>query len=142
MQKNQIKIIFYKCFRTKWEIEIKATGQAGHGMLLHENTAAEKLHYVIGKFFNFRKGECGKMEQNPKLTIGDVTTVNLTMISGGTQGKHTTNSIYKTTYRNHLTEHFKFAGNVVPPEMSAVFDIRLANDVDLDAFERMVRIVQ
>lgn len=29
-------------------------------------------------------------------------------------------------------------GNVVPPEMSAVIDCRIANDVDLDAFEQMV----
>lgn len=39
-------------------------------------------------------------------------------------------------------KQFKFTGNVVPPEMSAVFDIRLANDVDFDVFERMVTINQ
>lgn len=72
--------------RTKWEIEINAKGQAGHGMLLLKNTAGEKLHYVIGKFLEYRKGESEKLEGNPKLTIGDVTTVNLTMILGGTQG--------------------------------------------------------
>lgn len=61
-------------------------GQAGHGMLLLKNTAGEKLMYVVNKFLEFRKGESEKLEKNPKLTIGDVTTVNLTMISGGTQG--------------------------------------------------------
>lgn len=57
-------------------------------MLLLKNTAAEKLHCIIDKFMNFRKGESAKLDGNPELTIGDVTTVNLTMISGGTQGEH------------------------------------------------------
>lgn len=111
---NLLKLLVISFSRTKWEIEITAKGQAGHGMLLLKNTAGEKLHSVIDKFFKFRKGESENLESNPKLTIGDVTTVNLTMISGGTQG------------------------NVVPPEMSAVIDCRIANDVDFDAFERMV----
>lgn len=83
---SEIFNIFSFVFRTKWEVKIKATGQAGHGMLLMKNTAAEKLHYVINKFLQFRKGECDKLEANPKLTLGDVSTVNLTMLSGGTQG--------------------------------------------------------
>lgn len=73
--------------RTKWEVEIKAMGQAGHAMLLLKNTAAEKLHYVIDKFLNFRKSESEKLEKNPKLTIGDVTSINLTILKGGTQGE-------------------------------------------------------
>lgn len=31
-----------------------------------------------------------------------------------------------------------FAANVVPPELSATFDIRLANDIDFDEFEQTV----
>lgn len=57
-------------------------------MLLLKNTAGEKLHNVIDKFLTFRKSESEKLENSPKITIGDVTTVNLTMISGGTQGKY------------------------------------------------------
>lgn len=103
-------------------------------MLLLKNTAGEKLHRVIDKFFKFRKGESDKLENNPKLTIGDVTTVNLTMISGGTQGKQ------RLCFLSVMDscESFVFTGNVVPPEMSAVIDCRIANDVDFDAFERMV----
>lgn len=52
-----------------------------------KNTACEKLHYVIDKFLNFRKSESAKLEKNSMLTLGDVTTVNITMMSGGTQGK-------------------------------------------------------
>lgn len=55
-----------------------------------------------------------KLESNSNLTIGDVTTVNLTMMSGGVQN------------------------NVIPGELSIVFDIRLATDVDHNEFDRMV----
>lgn len=62
----------------------------------------------------FRDVEERKLESNSNLHIGDVTTVNLTMINGGVQN------------------------NVIPGEMSIVFDIRLAVDVDHSDFERMV----
>lgn len=61
-----------------------------------------------------RDVEEAKLESNKNLSIGDVTTVNLSMMSGGIQN------------------------NVVPGEFSIVFDIRLAVDVDHDAFYRMV----
>lgn len=81
-------------------------------MLKH--TAGEKVQYLINRFFEFRANEVKKLENNPELTIGDVTTVNLTMMSGGVQS------------------------NVVPPELTIVFDVRLAIDVDSDAFEQQV----
>lgn len=34
---------------------------------------------------DFREQEVRKLDNNPDLTIGDVTTVNLTMLSGGIQ---------------------------------------------------------
>lgn len=55
-----------------------------------------------------------KLENNSNLGIGDVTTVNLTMMNGGIQN------------------------NVIPGEFSIVFDIRLAVDVDHDAFYQTV----
>lgn len=58
--------------------------------------------------------EENKLENNSNLSIGDVTTVNLTMINGGVQN------------------------NVVPGELTIVFDIRLTVDVDQDEFDRMV----
>lgn len=77
----------YYAERTIWEIEFLCHGTAGHGSLLLKKTAGEKLHYIVDKLMNFRKGEEAKLESNPKLTIGDVTTVNLTILKGGTQGK-------------------------------------------------------
>lgn len=57
--------------------------------MLFKNTPGEKIHYIIDKFMNLRKMESAKLENNPDLTIGDVTTVNLTMLNGGTQGLQT-----------------------------------------------------
>lgn len=80
---------------------IKCHGTSGHGSLLHENTAAEKVQYIINQFMNYRETQVLKLKSNTKLTIGDVTTVNLTTIQGGVQN------------------------NVVPPVMTIGFDIRL-----------------
>lgn len=70
-----------------------------------ENTAAEKLYRVLGKYLTFRNGEIQKLINNPELTIGDVTTINLTIINGGQQI------------------------NVVPPLITAKFDIRISLDL-------------
>lgn len=61
-----------------------------------------------------RSKEAKKLDENPNLTIGDVTTINLTMINGGVQS------------------------NVVPPIMSITFDVRIAIDRSQEEFEAMV----
>lgn len=81
---------------------------------MHKNTAGEKVSYILNKFFEFRAGEVKKLETNPNLTIGDVTTVNLTILEGGVQT------------------------NVVPNLMKISFDVRLAIDVSHSEFEDMV----
>lgn len=95
-------------------INIKCNGVSGHGSLLHKNTAAEKVQFLVNKFLDYRINEAKKLEQNENLRIGDVTTINLTKINGGIQA------------------------NVVPPEINMVFDIRIALDVDLNDFENKV----
>lgn len=96
-------------------INIKCNGVSGHSSFLHKNTAVEKAQFLINKFMDYRNNEANKLEQNKTLRIGDVTTINLTKINGGVQN------------------------NVVPPEISMIFDIRIALDVDLDEFESKVR---
>lgn len=54
--------------------------------MLFRNTPGEKIHYIIDKFMNFRKDQLDKLESNPEFTLGDVTTVNLTLLKGGAQG--------------------------------------------------------
>lgn len=90
------------------------SGTTGHGSLLHKNTAGEKVTYILNKFQEFRAGEVKKLESNAALTIGDVTTVNLTILEGGVQT------------------------NVVPNLMKLSFDVRLAIDVAHSDFEDMV----
>lgn len=72
------------------------------------------MQYILNKFMAFRSAEEAKLENNPDLEQGDVTTVNLTKINGGIQS------------------------NVVPFEITMLFDCRLAIDVDHDAFFQQV----
>lgn len=111
---NEIFSVFYS-ERSHWVIHVKCYGTAGHGSLLYENTAGEKIRHIINCFMNYRAEQLAKLKQNPKLSIGDVTTVNLTMLDGGIQF------------------------NVVPNMLQATFDVRLAVDVDRNAFEEMVK---
>ncbi|XP_023171079.2 aminoacylase-1-like [Drosophila hydei] len=106
--------IFY-AERTTWQIRFKASGTTGHGSQLLPNTAAEKLHYVVTKLLEFRTTQVKRLKDDTNLLPGDVTAVNLTILSGGVQN------------------------NVLPPLLEAVFDIRIAIDVDLVAFEKQIR---
>lgn len=105
----------YYAERCIWHILFKIKGTPGHGSLLMKDTVGEKLRFLIDKIFDFRETQVKRLEENADLTIGDVTTVNITMINGGVQS------------------------NVVPPEIQMMTDIRLALDVDQDKFEGMFR---
>ncbi|VVC39297.1 Peptidase M20,ArgE/DapE/ACY1/CPG2/YscS, conserved site,Peptidase M20, dimerisation domain,N-acyl-L- [Cinara cedri] len=100
--------------RTLWHLVVKCTGSPGHGSLLHESTAGEKLQYIINKFMNWREGEKFRLK-NSNLKIGDVTSINLTMLNGGCQI------------------------NVVPPELSVSFDIRLSIELNTEAIEKLIK---
>lgn len=81
---------------------------------MHKNTAGEKVRYLIDKLMDMRAIEVQKLENNPEKTVGDVTTINLTILKGGIQT------------------------NVLPPQLTVAFDIRLALDVDHNEFEAKV----
>ncbi|XP_051154223.1 aminoacylase-1-like [Leptopilina boulardi] len=100
--------------RTLFRIWIHCNGTTGHASLLPNNTAGEKLLLILEKFTKFRNAEQEKLK-NPKIRIGNVTSINLTMIKGGVQI------------------------NVIPKEFSAGFDIRLAADVNHEKFEKMIQ---
>lgn len=103
--------VFY-AERSVWRVHFRCSGQGGHGSLLHRGTAGEKVRYVIDRMMDRRALEVARLDAGAgRLLVGDVTTVNLTVISGGVQT------------------------NVVPPEMTVGFDIRLALDVDHAQFE-------
>ncbi|XP_011177299.1 aminoacylase-1 [Zeugodacus cucurbitae] len=104
----------YYAERSIWHVHFIFSGTAGHGSLLHKNTVGEKLHYILNKLSEFRQREVARLEGDSSLSIGDVTTINLTRLNGGVQS------------------------NVVPPTMVAVFDMRLALHVDHDAHEKQL----
>ncbi|XP_034661856.1 aminoacylase-1B-like [Drosophila subobscura] len=102
--------VFY-AERTVRRVIFKISGTAGHGSLLLPNTAGEKLSYILERMMAFRKVQFQRLASNPELSIGDVTTINLTQVQGGVQG------------------------NVVPPLMTAFFDCRLALDIKIPEFD-------
>lgn len=93
-------------------MQFKCTGASGHVSLFHENTAIEKIRYLLDKFLSFRQSEEQRLKSNSQLTIGDVTTVNVTMINGGIQE------------------------NVVPPEITMSVNARMSVTIDHERFER------
>ncbi len=101
--------------RSEWRPHFKCNGTTGHGSLLHERTAGEKIRHIIDRCMDYRSGQVKLLKENPELSVGDVTTVNLTILQGGVQV------------------------NVVPTTLSAIFDVRLAINVDHDEFEKMVK---
>lgn len=86
--------------RCPWQMEFIVTGTTGHASLLLENTAGEKITYLINKFMEMRKDEVKKQKRN--ITPGKLTSINLTILKGGIQA------------------------NVIPPELRVVFDVRLS----------------
>ncbi|XP_055708969.1 aminoacylase-1-like [Phlebotomus papatasi] len=111
---TEIFPVFY-AERSCWCIHFKCSGTPGHGSLLHKNTAGEKLRKILDKMMDFREKEAQRLENNPDLLMGDVTTINLTTISGGVQS------------------------NIVPPMLKIGFDIRFAVDVNLKEFEQQLK---
>jgi len=117
--------------RAIWWCRIKATGGTGHGSRFIKNTAMQKLIDSISHFLAFRKQQEHALEAHSgcqhavskKLKLGDVTTVNLTMLKGGVS-----NDGGKT-----------YSLNVIPTEAEAGFDIRIAPDVSLEEFECKIK---
>lgn len=99
--------------RASWWIEVTCPGNPGHGSMFIENNAGEKLRRVIESFLTLRDKEEARMKAN-NLTLGDVTTVNLTVIEGGLQL------------------------NVIPAEFKAKFDMRITPTVDLKELEAKI----
>jgi aminoacylase len=96
------------------EILFRIHGQPGHGSLLLEDTAAESMHLLLNKIYDFRRSQEKLLEDNPVLELGDVTTINVTRINGGKQR------------------------NVLPAFIELTVDIRMALTVDLEDFEAKV----
>lgn len=110
---DEVFPVFY-AERSVWRVDFICRGTTGHGSLLLENTAGEKMRVIIDRMMDFRAQQVERLKNNPEFSIGDVTTVNLTIVKGGVQS------------------------NVVPSSLTVLFDVRLAIDVDHEEFEAMV----
>lgn len=69
----------------------------------------------MANYSRYRADLLRQLEDNPQLSAGDVTSINLTMISGGVQG------------------------NMVPTAMKISFDIRLSLKENHVEYDKMVR---
>uniref|UniRef100_A0A6M2DD42 N-acyl-aliphatic-L-amino acid amidohydrolase n=1 Tax=Xenopsylla cheopis TaxID=163159 RepID=A0A6M2DD42_XENCH len=101
--------------RSLWHVHIHCHGDPGHGSLILKNTAGEKMRYIIDRFMDMRKEQEDLLEQNPNYKLGDVTTINLTILKGGVQS------------------------NVIPEVLTAVFDIRITPSLDHKELEDKIR---
>ena len=63
------------------------SGNTGHALRFIENTAAEKLQTVINKMLDFRRKEKDRLESDSSLGLGDVTSVNMTIIQVRSYGR-------------------------------------------------------
>jgi len=102
--------LFYGERNSFW-VQFKCKGNPGHGSRFIENTAASKVQYLMNKLLGFRDEQEKIYNADDTLTLGDVTTVNLTMMSGGVQM------------------------NVVPNEFTVGFDIRITPKTNMVEFE-------
>ncbi|KAI4894419.1 hypothetical protein NFI96_030273, partial [Prochilodus magdalenae] len=70
---------------------------------------------VMNSFLDFREREKRRLDTSECFTLGDVTTVNMTMVRGGV------------------------AYNVIPAEMDVSFDMRIPPTVNLQEFEEQIK---
>ncbi|CAH3186824.1 unnamed protein product [Porites evermanni] len=106
--------IFYGERGVLW-VKVTCKGSPGHGSRFIEGTAGEKMSKVVQSFMAFREEQKKRLSANPDLRLGDVTTTNWTMTEGGVQP------------------------NVIPTEMSSVFDIRVTPTMNLEEVENKVK---
>ncbi|XP_044176542.1 aminoacylase-1-like isoform X4 [Acropora millepora] len=71
--------------RVTWWVKITCRGPPGHASRFIEGSAAEKMCKVVQSIHTFREEQKKRLDSNPELRLGDVTTVNWTVSEGGVQ---------------------------------------------------------
>jgi aminoacylase len=109
--------------RLPWWIHVKAKGNTGHGSRFIEGTAVEQVITIVNKALGYRKEQLAILHglenhehhgcshavaKKKEKTIGDVTSINVTMLRAGIQNAG------------------KDVINVIPPMAEAGFDIRIS----------------
>ncbi|KAJ3362436.1 adenylate cyclase [Allomyces javanicus] len=105
--------------RAPWWIKVSVKGETGHGSQFIENTPGPKLQRVMAKFLAFRDEQEAQLKAGVRpdgrpFSLGDVTTVNLTMLNGGVQM------------------------NVIPNQLDMGFDIRISPRMPLAKFRALL----
>jgi aminoacylase len=107
----------------------QARGPTGHGSRFIADTAVEKLLAVANHAMEFRRAEESKLGYQSQgckhceaKKLGDVTTVNLTMLRSGVS----------------MDDGKTFSLNVIPTLAEAGFDVRVCPQFDLKEFEAML----
>lgn len=126
--------------RTPWWLLIKAEGSTGHGSRFIKGTAVEKLMAVCDKALAFRKeqeealGHTGGCSHAKAKKLGDVTTLNLTMLKAGVAMAGGGGGDKAAPGEGHE----RFALNVIPTEARAGFDVRISPNTPTEAFRARV----
>jgi aminoacylase len=116
--------------RMPWWIKVKAVGNTGHGSRFIDGTAVEQIVGVVNKALDYRQTQKDRLHGmgnhagcshaiagKKKLTLGDVTSINVTML------------------RAMVESGGKDVVNVIPPCAEASFDIRIAPDLPPQTIE-------
>jgi aminoacylase len=124
--------------RLPWWVSVKATGNTGHASRFIESTAVEQILDISKRALEFRRGQraalhgdfrtadhsncshavaakqrrLAKDQENKPMTMGDVTSLNITTIEAGVRVADT------------------YAYNCVPPIAKCSFDIRISPHVE------------
>ncbi|PVV03880.1 hypothetical protein BB560_001624 [Smittium megazygosporum] len=104
---------YFTSERITCPVTFTATGKTGHGSQFIEDTAAEKILPIVNELLQLRQTNLDKIKHHGPLMIlhqGEVTSANLTMLSGGKQP------------------------NVVPATYEATFDFRVTPNIDYGEF--------
>ncbi|KAI5635549.1 peptidase family m20/M25/M40 domain-containing protein [Phthorimaea operculella] len=112
-----ISPVFYQD-KVPWQIQVDCYGESAHSSTFPptDQTAMGRCVKVINKMMEFREEEFQKYStMGGNLNAGVYTSVNLNIVEGGT------------------------VPNVIPGQVTLVFDIRLGIAVDEEAFDRQLR---
>lgn len=94
--------------RQNWWLAATVRGAPGHGANLPHSSAAQVLHSIVSRAFQFRERQVQKLEQG--VAVGDLVGVNLVYMKGGSEDEHSKSG---------------FTMNIIPSVVEAGFDIRI-----------------
>lgn len=113
--------------RAPWWVTVRANGATGHGSRFIAGTAVEKLLKFINAAMAFRAEQEARLHADKGCShaarLGDVVTVNLTMLKAGVAGSPAMGG---------------YALNVIPEEAYAGFDIRIPPSVPMDEMQSII----